>query len=78
MARNKQAKAQGIVIAIGSIVAIVVLITGFMSPADARDNKIKGKVKVSGYLYKQCDGYNLIYTYNGKAVTVSPDDPQCY
>lgn len=28
-------------------------------------------------LYKICDGPNLIYGYAGKAITVSPNDPEC-
>ena len=28
-------------------------------------------------LYKICDGPNLIYGYAAKAITVSPNDPEC-
>jgi flagellar basal body-associated protein FliL len=67
------------------IVVIIVLavfmasILMFASGAEANnDNVTKGKVKVSTGLFKICDGKNLVYTFYGNAVAVSPNDPQCY
>ena len=65
-----------IVIIVGLVFAVTVGIGGIMEAKADNKNETK-EIKVADYIYKVCDKNNLIYTYQGVGITVSPNDPQC-
>lgn len=59
-------------------VGLILVLGGLVSGAEAHNENVKtGKVEVTKYIDKVCDNNNLIYTYTGEGIAVSPNDPQC-
>ena len=59
-------------------VGLILVLGGLFSGAEAHNENVKtGQVKVTKYIDKVCDNNNLIYTYTGEGIAVSPNDPQC-
>jgi hypothetical protein len=65
-----------IVIMVCLVFIVTVGVGGIMEATAHNDNEVE-KTKVADFIYKVCDGNNLIYTYTGEGIAVSPHDPQC-